>query len=106
MSERYREFDYVVIGAGSSGCAVASELAKDGRYSVALLEAGGANRHPFIQMPRGYVALWTNPAYFWKFPVKPQPGRPDNEVWYYGRAPWWLERGQWHLVFLRPAARL
>lgn len=85
MSERYREFDYVVIGAGSSGCAVASELAKDGRYSVALLEAGGANRHPFIQMPRGYVALWTNPAYFWKFPVKPQPGRPDNEVWYYGR---------------------
>lgn len=80
-----REFDYVIVGAGSSGCALAAELAKDGRFTVALLEAGGRNRHPFITMPRGYAALWTDPAYFWKFPVKPQPGRPPGEVWYYGK---------------------
>ena len=79
------EYDYVIVGAGSSGCAVAAELARDGRYTVALLEAGGRNRHPFIEMPRGYAALWTDPKYFWKFPVKPQPGRPSGEVWYYGK---------------------
>lgn len=79
------EFDYVIVGAGSSGCALAAELSNDGRYTVALLEAGGRNRHPFIAMPRGYAALWTDPTYFWKFPVKPQPGRPSGEVWYYGK---------------------
>lgn len=79
------EFDYVIVGAGSSGCALAAELASDGRYTVALLEAGSANRHPLITMPRGYAALWTRPTYFWRFPVKPQPGRPPGEVWYYGR---------------------
>ena len=34
------EFDFVVVGAGSSGCALAGRLAEDGRHSVAVLAAG------------------------------------------------------------------
>ena len=47
MSEdtRYHsQFDYVVVGAGSAGCALAGRLAEDGRYRVALIEAGSGPR--------------------------------------------------------------
>lgn len=44
-------FDYIVVGAGSAGCAVASRLAEGGQQSVALLEAGGSNLSPLVNVP-------------------------------------------------------
>lgn len=38
------KFDFVVVGAGSAGCTVASRLSENGKYQVALLEAGGTPR--------------------------------------------------------------
>ena len=44
-------FDYVIVGAGSAGCAMAYRLTEEGKYTVCVLEFGGSDRGPFIQMP-------------------------------------------------------
>lgn len=48
-----KDFDYIVVGAGSAGCAVAGRLAEGGTHSVALLEAGGANLSALVNVPIG-----------------------------------------------------
>lgn len=65
-------YDYVVIGAGSAGCAVAGRLGEAGN-SVLLLEAGGHDRNPFIHIHRGYSPLYANPKVNWCYESAPEP---------------------------------
>ncbi len=65
-------YDYIVIGAGSAGCAVAGRLGEAG-YSVLLLEAGGKDRNPFIHIPLGYSMLYANPSVNWCYESSPEP---------------------------------
>jgi len=50
-------FDYIVIGGGSAGCAVASRLTEDKNVTVCLLEAGGPDDRVCIQAPAGVVVM-------------------------------------------------
>ena len=52
-----KTFDYVVVGAGSSGCVMANRLSENGKNSVLILEAGGKDRNFFIHMPSGYSQI-------------------------------------------------
>jgi choline dehydrogenase len=66
-------FDFIVTGAGSAGCAVARRLAESGRFRVLLLEAGPPDRNPWIHIPLGYAKTYVDPSVNWRFETQPQP---------------------------------
>lgn len=77
------QWDYVVIGAGSSGCGVTGELVRAGK-SVLLLEAGGRDRSPFIKIPAGQLRAITR--YDWGYVSQPDASRNNvAEHWARGR---------------------
>ena len=67
-------FDFIIVGAGSAGCVLANRLSSDGRYSVALFEAGGRDTSPWIHIPVGYFKTMGNPATDWCYRTEPDPG--------------------------------
>ena len=66
------EFDYIVTGAGSAGCVVASRLSESGRHRVLLLEAGIKDSSPWIHIPIGYTKAYANPRINWMFSSAPE----------------------------------
>jgi len=68
------EFDYVVVGGGSAGCAVAARLAEDATAHVCLVEAGGDGRSFLIDTPILLAVTVPNRLYNWAFETEPQPG--------------------------------
>lgn len=72
--ESFLEFDYVVIGAGSAGCAVASRLSENGKHTVAIIEAGGRDTNPWIHIPVGYFKTMDNPKTDWRYKTEKDPG--------------------------------
>jgi len=68
------DFDYIVVGAGSAGCAVAARLTEDGRHRVLLLEAGPSDRRFWVQVPIGYGKTFYDPRVNWMYESEPVPG--------------------------------
>ena len=67
------EFDYIVIGAGAAGCVLANRLTTSGRERLLLLEAGGSDRSPWIQVPIGYGRTFNDPRFNWMYQAEPDP---------------------------------
>ena len=68
------EHDFIIVGAGSAGSALAERLTADGRHKALLLEAGGSDRRFFIAMPLGYGKTFFDPAVNWMYRAEPDPG--------------------------------
>ena len=64
--------DYVIVGAGSAGCAMAYRLAEAGK-SVIVVEFGGTDAGPFIQMPAALSYPMNMGIYDWGFQTEPEP---------------------------------
>ncbi|MWB79272.1 choline dehydrogenase [Pseudooceanicola sp. 216_PA32_1] len=67
------EADFVIIGSGSAGSALAARLSEDGRHSVIVLEYGGTDAGPFIQMPGALSYPMNMGIYDWGFSSEPEP---------------------------------
>ncbi|MDP7549556.1 MAG: GMC family oxidoreductase N-terminal domain-containing protein, partial [Alphaproteobacteria bacterium] len=76
------QYDYIVIGSGSGGAAVAARLSEDSRTTVLLLEAGGRDRHPFIHIPALFPHLLTNPKTTWTRKSEPVPGLNGRKMYF------------------------
>src|SRR5471030_2591290 len=83
--EKRMQADYVVVGAGSAGCTVASRLSETGA-SVILLEAGPSDWHPMIHIPAGMRALIRNPLVNWNYTTEPEKVSGERRIeWPRGR---------------------
>jgi len=67
------EADYVIIGSGSAGSALAYRLSEDGRHSVIVIEYGGTDYGPLIQMPSALSIPLNMSLYDWGFSSEPEP---------------------------------
>ena len=68
------EFDYVIVGAGSAGAALAHRLSESGDHSVRVLEYGGSDNSIFIKMPTAFSIPMNMKRYDWGFHSEKEPG--------------------------------
>ena len=72
-------FDYIIVGAGSAGCTLANRLTEDKDIKVLLLEAGGADRDPWIHIPLAWVKMLNEYRHVWGYHSEPEP-HAENRV--------------------------
>jgi choline dehydrogenase len=74
-------YDYVIVGAGSAGCVLASRLTEDPNVSVLLLEAGGPDTKQEIHIPAAFSKLFKTPL-DWNYETEPQPHMKDRKMYW------------------------
>ncbi len=74
-------FDYIVVGAGSAGAALANRLSADPLVSVLLLEAGPADRKQAVHIPAAFSQLFRS-SYDWNYDTVPQPELAGRSVYW------------------------
>lgn len=78
-----REFDYVIVGAGSAGCVLANRLSADPDVQVCLIEAGKRDKSLMVRMPAGVGKLIKDAnAYNWGFYTEPQRHMDNRRLWW------------------------
>lgn len=74
-------FDFIVVGAGSAGCIVASRLSESGRHSVLLIEAGGEDKSFWFKIPVGYAKSYYNPKVNWMYRTEPEANLGGRRIY-------------------------
>ena len=73
-------YDYVIVGAGTAGCALAARLSESADVSVCVIEAGPPDRHPFIHIPAAVAAAISLPSLNWRFATTPQTQLKNRRI--------------------------
>lgn len=74
-------FDYVIVGAGSAGCVLASRLSEDPNTSVCVLEAGPRDWHPYIHLPAGFIKTFHMKSINWAYQQEPGPWTGGRSIY-------------------------
>ena len=80
MSDIKDQYDYIIVGAGSAGCALAYRLSREASRKVLLLEAGPGDSHPMIHMPLGFAFLLKDKKHNWCYETDPEPNMDDRKI--------------------------
>ena len=73
-------YDYIVVGAGTAGCVMASRLSEDPAVSVLLIEAGGSDRTPMLIMPAALPFVYQSKRVQWGYRSGPEPELDGQEI--------------------------
>lgn len=80
MTESRATYDYIIVGAGSAGCALAYRLSREASRKVLLLEAGGKDSSPMIHIPLGFAFLMKHPTVTWGYSTEPEPNMHHRRI--------------------------
>jgi choline dehydrogenase len=72
--------DYVVVGTGSAGAAIAARLSEDQASTVVALEAGPRDKGKFVHIPAGFSKLFRSEM-DWDYETEPQPQLADRKIY-------------------------
>jgi choline dehydrogenase len=76
------DFDYIVVGAGTSGCILANRLSQDPGKRILILEAGGDDNWIWFHIPVGYLYAIGNPRSDWMFRTESERGLNGRSLAY------------------------
>ncbi|WBM70111.1 choline dehydrogenase [Buttiauxella sp. WJP83] len=68
-----KQYDYIIVGAGSAGCVLANRLTEDPKVSVLVVEYGGSDKSVIIQMPSAFSIPMNTKKYNWHYETEPEP---------------------------------
>ena len=84
--DRLLDFDFIIVGAGSAGCALAHRLSANPAHRVLVLEAGKDENGLIVRMPKGFGKLLFDRHHVRRFDTEPEPGNgQESESWPRGR---------------------
>src|SRR2546421_8626395 len=80
MMRAMTDADYVIVGAGSAGCVLASRLSEDPSVRVLLIEAGGKAKHPNVMIPAAFAKQFKTKL-DWDYSTEPEPGCANRSLY-------------------------